>query len=1008
MKKNNPLMTFIYVPIALAITGLALSTGAVFALYIKEAQSNGSYGKIALRSYFEKGSGQSVDDPFVITRPRHLYNLSRLQGLGVFDTKTYFQLGMEGLGGDTSGIPLCYENDVSSVTKPYLDMSSSTYSSNPINAIGSESLPFYGEFDGQNVEIKNLTVFADPQDAGLFGYTAHDSVVKNLFLSNIVINALGYTDDYAFLYSPESTIGNNAYFVYNPNDGDSATSFIVGSLDTKSCVLEAVSDENFTFDVNNSDPLPTVSVSHPNNGYNYTTLISGDLIKETNGAITLNTNKLFQFFDEKRADANQEFPLQASSNISLIVSSTDTYGIKHSKVILTLEFDFVLDSSDSTSIQINVHNAQDHSNNIGLIIGHCNGTAKDCYVYNGAFQMNNGDTLNSSTDEYGALENHSNLGLIGLVGGTVQNIVAQEADSTAQNGKSIGVIDFTTIYSNIIDEHSFDNSEIRTNGNDTGVTYVPLLTSKYAPYLRKNTSQEYITSNVNEVSFVGQKVISNTDLGVFTIATDSGTTGTGLETLTSINNSVVSSQDVSINDSYYVYYATGEYKSSSGISFSQYRDSFSSNQPSQIVVGQHFPRKTQVSKESFEYREQHHNYLVRFNLDPNYRSTHGFYFSDVDTSTDGGYYLANYFNHKLVDQSSVPIPIGSNKCGVMLKNALGQELRSLSASFGTPDLSHNNYDPLTWPVVYCVENEDREQCANNMINFNINTDYANVTVVAAPSNPNKGAALGVYKLDAGDFSTSNNVTKFTQSYDNPDFAFFMPDENHLSYFDYKVDKDGTKKGLIGTYSSAGVFTEANYLTNATVAHTYNQASEYGYVNGKTRLFAHTFKLERGRYCLGSATGALSSDKSTAKIFYVCAQGQNDGQIDFADNAFSGNDYVEGIDFLKSARYNVDGTENISLTTTDTYNPNGSELANKRLYVALINSDRSTFAAKESDITFIYNGTKFIISSSTLDAMSHVAVNNYDHTLDSGPSKVLIVSLFGNESSNAVIAYSYGS
>jgi hypothetical protein len=90
MKKNKGLLVFYLSMIAVLIVSLTLS--ATMALYRKSAKGNGSYGEIALRSYFERGTG-TLDDPYVITRPRHMYNLSRLQGLGVFSTKKYFQLG---------------------------------------------------------------------------------------------------------------------------------------------------------------------------------------------------------------------------------------------------------------------------------------------------------------------------------------------------------------------------------------------------------------------------------------------------------------------------------------------------------------------------------------------------------------------------------------------------------------------------------------------------------------------------------------------------------------------------------------------------------------------------------------------------------------------------------------------------------------------------------------------------------------------------------------------------
>ena len=1015
MNKQKSLGIIYISAISLLVSTIALSVGMTIALYNKSIKGNGTYGEVSLRSYYECGSGTRLD-PFVITRPRHLYNLSRLQGLGVYGEKTYFQLGKVDLGGvDSNGIPMCYADDSSNVKKPYLDMSSSDRDSIPINAIGSESLPFYGVFDGQNVEIKNLNVYADPQDAGLFGYTAHNSEVHNLFLSNVTIHALGYTSEYTALYSPTSTIGNNAYFSYNKNDGSAAITYNSSNQNTEFTYFYA--DNEFHYTAENSSPIPTVSIVAPSNNYSFTSLISGDLITtNANNQIVPDLDRVFSFFAEKKAEQGITYPIQASSCASLIVSSVDRYGQKHSKVLLTLEYDFTLDSANSSFISMGVRLEDDHGNNIGLIAGHCDGSIYDCYVYNGSFEMNDGG------QGYYNLENGSNLGLIGLVGATVQNILARESDVGVKDGKNIGVLDFTTIYKEIIDDNSFANSQ-NAVGVSAGITYAPIPTSKYEQYLRKNNGT-YITKEEDSVSFRGRTIITNTDLGVFTVATDAATQGTGSDSGQNIDSSMILTEDVAIKDTnnnneYYIYYSTGEFNKAyhtahGGSTFANYIASYNASNNSHLLLGHHFPSKDQFSRDSFEVREARQNYFVRFKLDPNYRKGKGFYFSDLDTDTDGGAFMANYFNYKLVDQNSYHIPVGNNKCGVMLKNNLRQEVDSFSGSFALPDLTTEIGGVST--VAYCLEDAEGKPYVSNMVNFEIKNDLANVTVIAAPTDPAKPAALGVYKLDAGDFSGSidysllNYDLRFNQSYSNPDYAFFMPTDNNLAYFDYRVNGT-TSKGEIGTYTSSGTFTIATSASNATVPNEYN-LSEYGYSSGKTRLFAHTFCLPRGRYCLGSAS---SGSQCVPKIFYMCAQGQDDGQFDFDDNVFASVDRVENIDFVNVPRFDNNGNANIIMQEITTYNPNsqtdGNKLGNRRCYVALVNSDRSVFGnTLPSDISFRYDSTseKFIISSTLtgqdlIDAMRHVAVDNYNHSL-AGDPKQLIVSLFGVESSGEVIVY----
>ncbi len=144
-------------------------------------------------AYFARGRG-TQDDPFVINRPIHLYNLAWLQDVGYFDSKkTYFII----------------EKD--------LDMTGWT-----LPPIGNESHPFIGELDGFDtihgtnksaVKISNLTIsnkFSDFQRhpssitsisgcnaMGFFGtfgeekkdYAEDAPVAKNFYLDNVTVKS---------------------------------------------------------------------------------------------------------------------------------------------------------------------------------------------------------------------------------------------------------------------------------------------------------------------------------------------------------------------------------------------------------------------------------------------------------------------------------------------------------------------------------------------------------------------------------------------------------------------------------------------------------------------------------------------------------------------------------------------------------------------------------------------------------------------------------------------------
>ena len=1147
MKKGRGVVYIYSAAIVMLVSSIAL--GLSVALYTNSDTSDryGTSGEISLRSYYDSGTG-TKGDPYVITRPRHLYNLSRLQGLGVYGLgpngeRTYFQLGKK-VGNDI----ICYVDETNE-TKPYLDMKNSNYYNNPINAIGSEAQPFYGIFEGQNVEIKNLTVYADPEDAGLFGYTAHGSIVRDLFLDNVTINAMGYTDFFSNMYSPTSTITNNAYFQYDSKgvSPGNITQFTSNSIANKDTYFYK-KDNDFAFEFNSDDNrnslIPEVTVVKSDSTYDYYPLISGDLItyNKTTGIIKPDLDAVFDFFNSKinepepesnsfllhllhnqsekdlkltvldantnieqyyrrrvplktgdefkinlngawrgfsdiktdspvyssfevgsendnikvkadgyydiytkTAKGNGEktiyirahdtaldptYPLNTSSSASLIAVGIDNDGLKHSKVLMNLRFDFTLNEEDDEFIKMNVYVGNAHSNNIGVIAGHCDGTITDCYVYEATLNMNNGDTITSSPENtYKKMSNGSNIGLVGLIGSSVHNAVSSGGVGT---GSDIGVLDFTTIYSQIINSASFTNSQNYGGevSNSDGVTYQPITytpvsTSKYLKYLRHNQENgKYVTLVADSVSFKGQEVISNKDLGVFTVATDKATTGLDGEAANYCNRSVIKKENLAIgNNNYYVYYAMGEYNKpfnddrKTKITYETYRASFNNDSPEQILPGHHLPNRNNFTQNSVDIREQRQNYVFRFKLDPTYRKNNGFYFSDVDTDSDGGALLANYFNNKLVDQNNVNIAIGRAECGVMLKDSLNIDISNFSASFALPDLSHKT---SYW------FSKDEKKYIENTINFEITTPYANVTVVAAPMDRDKPAALGVYNIDNQEYFTENYM--YTKPYNEPDYAFFMPDDNHLAYFDYTV-QDGV--GKIGTYDSSGNFSEANYLTNATVPNNFEtKSSEWGsgyashyetildeneqeqqvLVESKTtRLFAHTFYLKEGRYCLGSATGVYEKNSKTnnqtnVKVFYICAQGQEEGQLGFEDTVFSGVDTVEKIDFVKQPRFTINNngtySENYSYTSVNSY----------RCHVTLANKDRSLFAGdKFANIHFIYNSNfvngqnkpngALVITTDVIAGIIHVSVYN-DSNGDT------YVSLFGADGSNSeAITYS---
>ena len=103
-------------------------------------------------AYFESGTGES-GNPFIISRPRHLYNLAWLQDLGAFNQ---YQTDADG--------NVIYQDDKPVIKqvyfriKPTLKDVGLNMNGMYIPPIGTSQYPFLGNFDGSDVIISNFVV----------------------------------------------------------------------------------------------------------------------------------------------------------------------------------------------------------------------------------------------------------------------------------------------------------------------------------------------------------------------------------------------------------------------------------------------------------------------------------------------------------------------------------------------------------------------------------------------------------------------------------------------------------------------------------------------------------------------------------------------------------------------------------------------------------------------------------------------------------------------------------
>ena len=180
----------------LTAVAFATSTFAWFA-YVPTLEFGTGSGKINVgagseTSYYESGSGDSIDDPYIISNRNHLYNLAWLQYMGMYNKpniqQKYFKL----------------KNDI--------DMSGIT-----LPPIGTDEYPFLGHFDGNNKVVSNLVVSNDdplqtnsdfgmtkptstnlqsteqPEIVGFFGVVGQSPVIDDLTYTSSIVSVTDVT-----------------------------------------------------------------------------------------------------------------------------------------------------------------------------------------------------------------------------------------------------------------------------------------------------------------------------------------------------------------------------------------------------------------------------------------------------------------------------------------------------------------------------------------------------------------------------------------------------------------------------------------------------------------------------------------------------------------------------------------------------------------------------------------------------------------------------------------------
>ena len=872
-------------------------------------------GKIGLRNYFHAGDG-SEEKPYEIVQPVHFYNLVRLQNLGIFPKKTYFQIGSIF---DIDGTPSLrcisgYDENNDPIYTDYLDMGAFS-SSTRILTIGGEATPFVSEIDGKGLPIRNLKVYGNPEDVGVFGYVAQGGKLKNLVFDNLEVTSLGYNntsgadDNQLFSENIDDIFAQNAsrfvtdstltLYDYNSTTTDyDATNLKKLTGTTVTTLANVNSSSNVVADTMyfNGYFHPTFPDSTLNPRFSYS-LVSSSPILKTVGDLGLNlpgsdpSDLTFDFAPlEANIDFNKANEYEVSARIYLVASVkvdnhlfsrviqsysisvlNNAHAYRDGEYSVSIFCDYI-EHPDTNGVNVHYH----HGVNVGLIAGHVDGTIKDCYVYEGTLKFN--DT------GFHPIAAETDTALVGEIGKSVKNTIDPDVGLVV-NG-DIGVMNFSRIYSLIRKDFKYpDTTKAGQRRGSDGVYYRYISYKNYlqdgheegtvntvAPfedYLRyydgMKDQDEYITytsSNITSEVWTSYSLPSN-------IPED-------FNSVSFLWNKVIEDED-GVDRGLGVFKITSSYDEGAKENPDSYGPYMvNSIDKCRIINGKTPISKVYFSTAEYDYTKNNHGYTWNDTNDIPKRATDLPSYSDVQSfnypfSRDFNYvFELNLADMDDADGNDYMYNTDSNFLTNYLSNKLidkyGDPVEPGTPRFGFMFRSSEN-ELLTSLSSYMPVGEPGEKqpfesegttkyYPSNAIVFSIeNPNGANVSVVG------NGDDIGVYSYNP-DVSTDDVALKYKMKSNN------INQMDMHRYFTYDV-----ASGATGTTAVVGT----------------------GEMKDSGVLYGHIFKLPKGDYILGGTTGGRGGTQN-ARVYFLAVQGQTEGTIGTTD-IITLDDKVEDVDFL---------------------------------------------------------------------------------------------------------------
>ena len=912
MKKGLIAKLIMYCCIGFAAIGIAASAVSLgwFSGLGVQTDEEAISGEIGLRGYYYSGDG-SAEHPYEIVTSTHYYNLTRLQNLGFYPNQKYWRIGH--VFDESKGYQ-CYNGKVDDAGNPiyedFLDLGDfCAIEGNNILPIGSEGTPFVGNFQGNGIPIKNLTVKGYPEDIGVFGYVSYEGTVEGLVCEDLTIVSLGYSKKNT--YKSNQLFGEDIDYIFDSNASNLVKDMSLSFFDyagsnyvEKELKRRNVAPLVILNGIDDADKLVAADPSTPDkktiyNGYFLPTFppasdgpftyswkssspavhisdalgdVNGDGLKDQ--VIVFDLDPLI-----KSNDFNSEKDMASDAKISLVATCEDD-GFTYSRVIQSYSIEF---NSNATTFgnklwsvkifcdyQLKTEDALQtgemlteyrHGNNIGFLAGHVNGCMKNCYLYNGTFVFND-------PEHYHPVASESDIGLVGEIGKNVINVIDPER-VLVTNGDT-GSMNFSKIYSAIRSDFAVgDKTYVGNTGTTNYISYQGKLQDgaeeKYGSYLRHSADPE------GEWSYLTYTGTPQPE----------GWNETTLSSVPTDYNSVDFIWNQLIEDKVKDENIFGVFKVAtanvSGATTENYNDHFLDKIGSTRIIngskktkvyfstaeydhskgGDFTPMKATTLPsvcdiDSFKYPfSRDYNYCFELDLGDMSKSKKMNYMYNTDSI-----FLQNYLSTKLRNKFGNPVDWGTRDFGFMFLSSDVETLDGLSA-----------YMPVTKPgntkteySAFMHDHTETRYYPSNSIVFSIDCEYgANVSIAG------NGDDITIYGFDST--TPDGGVTPLYSMKNTTTTGI-----DTLRAFKYDVDSGET----------------ATTITDIPPTNTNTNLYDSG------QIYGHIFHLPKGDYVVGARNANQFSN-----IYFLAVQGQKNASIGSKEIAEM-DAKLENVDFLLAA------------------------------------------------------------------------------------------------------------